>query len=111
MFRWKIERKKYRGQYEHHIQRRKRNTNADGLSRWPLDNVTINPAYYPEVFAKVPVNFMEIDSRRNFKLSRWAPGKGTQDTDHIGPEETETHISGISSSELHNEFFNLVNKS
>ncbi|MBW0524108.1 hypothetical protein O181_063823 [Austropuccinia psidii MF-1] len=31
----------------------KSHTNADGLSRWPLDNFKRNPAYDPEVAAKI----------------------------------------------------------
>ncbi|MBW0495940.1 hypothetical protein O181_035655 [Austropuccinia psidii MF-1] len=39
-------------------------TNEDGLSRCPLDNVKSNPAYDPEVAAKIPIHFMEIDRRK-----------------------------------------------
>ncbi|MBW0521864.1 hypothetical protein O181_061579 [Austropuccinia psidii MF-1] len=51
----------------------KSHTNADGLSRWPLDNVKSNPAYDPEVAAKIPIHFMEIDRKKNFRFSEWAP--------------------------------------
>ncbi|MBW0590014.1 hypothetical protein O181_129729 [Austropuccinia psidii MF-1] len=54
---------------------------------------------------------MKIDRRRNSKFSEWAQGSGTPDTDHIGPEDKETPILGISFSELHNNLFNSVNKS
>ncbi|MBW0483111.1 hypothetical protein O181_022826 [Austropuccinia psidii MF-1] len=53
---------------------------------------------------------MEIDKRKNFKFSKWAPGNGTPDSGDTGSEGTETPILGISSSELHNEFFKEVMK-
>ncbi|MBW0553074.1 hypothetical protein O181_092789 [Austropuccinia psidii MF-1] len=86
----------------------KRQTNTDGLSRWPLDNVKSNPAYDPEVVAKIPIHFMEIDRRKNFRFSEWAPGSGTLDSGNIDSEGIETPILGISSSELHNELFSAV---
>ncbi|MBW0593560.1 hypothetical protein O181_133275, partial [Austropuccinia psidii MF-1] len=89
----------------------KSHTNADGLSRWPLDNVKSNPAYDPEVAAKIPIHFMEIDSRRNFRFSEWEPGSGTLDSRNTDSEETGNPIPGISSSELHNEFLSAVRKS
>ncbi|MBW0547941.1 hypothetical protein O181_087656 [Austropuccinia psidii MF-1] len=85
---------------------RKSHTNADGLSRWPLDNVRSNPADDPEASAKIPIHFMEIDRRKNFRFSEWAPGSG-----NTVSEGTETPILGISFSELHNEFFSAVLKS
>ncbi|MBW0534924.1 hypothetical protein O181_074639 [Austropuccinia psidii MF-1] len=89
----------------------RRHTNDDGLSRWPLDNFKSNPAYDPEVAAKIPIHFTEIDRRRNFRFSEWAPGSGTLDSGNTDSEGTETLILGISSSELHNEFSNAVLKS
>ncbi|MBW0562569.1 hypothetical protein O181_102284 [Austropuccinia psidii MF-1] len=89
----------------------KSHTNADGLSRWPLDNVKSNPAYDPEFAAKIPIHFMEIDRRKNFRSSEWAPGSSTLDSENTDSEGTETPILGISSSELHNEFFSAVLKS
>ncbi|MBW0587144.1 hypothetical protein O181_126859 [Austropuccinia psidii MF-1] len=83
----------------------KHHTNADGLRRWPLDNVKGNPAYDPEVAAKIPIHFMEIDRKKNFRFSDWAPGSGNTDS-----EGTETPILGIKSSELNTEFFNGVMK-
>ncbi|MBW0548031.1 hypothetical protein O181_087746 [Austropuccinia psidii MF-1] len=62
--------------------------NADGLSRWPLDNVQTNPAYDPEVAAKIPIHFMEIDRRRNFRFSEWEPGSGTLDSGNTDSEGT-----------------------
>ncbi|MBW0571046.1 hypothetical protein O181_110761, partial [Austropuccinia psidii MF-1] len=55
----------------------KSHTNADGLSRWLLDNVKSNPAYDLEVAAKIPIHFMEIDRRQNFRFSEWEPGSDT----------------------------------
>ncbi|MBW0590493.1 hypothetical protein O181_130208 [Austropuccinia psidii MF-1] len=89
----------------------KSHANADGLSRWPLDNFKSNPAYDPEVAAKLSIHFMEIDRRKNFRLSEWAPEHGTLDSGSTISEGTETPILGMSSSELHNEFFNAVLKS
>ncbi|MBW0536891.1 hypothetical protein O181_076606 [Austropuccinia psidii MF-1] len=86
------------------------NKNADGLSRWPLDNVKRNPAYDPEVAAKILIPFMEIDRRKNFRFSEWAPESGTPVSGDTGSEGTETLILGMRSSELHNEFFNEVMK-
>ncbi|MBW0574156.1 hypothetical protein O181_113871 [Austropuccinia psidii MF-1] len=53
---------------------------------------------------------MEIDRRKNFKFSEWAPESGTPDSGNTDSEGTETPILGISSPELHNEFFNAVMK-
>ncbi|MBW0525753.1 hypothetical protein O181_065468 [Austropuccinia psidii MF-1] len=86
-------------------------TNADGLSRWPLDNVKSNPSYDPEVAAKIPIHFIERDRRKNFRFSEWAPESGTLDNGNTDSEGTETPILGISSSELHNEFLSAVLKS
>ncbi|MBW0593462.1 hypothetical protein O181_133177 [Austropuccinia psidii MF-1] len=54
---------------------------------------------------------MEIDRRRNFRFSEWEPGSGILDSGNTDSEGTETPILGISSSELHNEFFSAVLKS
>ncbi|MBW0590024.1 hypothetical protein O181_129739 [Austropuccinia psidii MF-1] len=88
----------------------KSHTNTDGLSRWPLDNVKSNPAYDPEVAVQIPIHFIEIDRRKNFKFSEWAPEGGTPDSGNTDSEVKETSILGISSSELHNEFFNSAMK-
>ncbi|MBW0500391.1 hypothetical protein O181_040106 [Austropuccinia psidii MF-1] len=53
---------------------------------------------------------MEIDRRQNFRFSEWAPESGTPDSEDTDSEGTETCILGISSSELHNEFFSAVMK-
>ncbi|MBW0523971.1 hypothetical protein O181_063686 [Austropuccinia psidii MF-1] len=75
----------------------KSHTNADGLSRWPLDNVKSNPAYYPEVAAKIPIHFIEINRKKNFRFSQWEPESSTLDSGNTDSEETETPILGISS--------------
>ncbi|MBW0523847.1 hypothetical protein O181_063562 [Austropuccinia psidii MF-1] len=111
MLRWQIAIQEYRGNMTIIYKEGKSHTNEDGLSRWPLDNVKSNPAYDPEVAAKIPIHFMEIDRRRNFRFSEWAPGSGTLDSGNTDSEGTETPILGISSSELHNEFFSAVLKS
>ncbi|MBW0478614.1 hypothetical protein O181_018329 [Austropuccinia psidii MF-1] len=85
-------------------------TNADGLSRWPLDNVKSNQAYDPEVAAKIPIHFKEIEREKNFIFSEWAPENGTPDSGNTNSEGRDTPILGVSSSELHNEFFNAVMK-
>ncbi|MBW0486969.1 hypothetical protein O181_026684 [Austropuccinia psidii MF-1] len=53
---------------------------------------------------------MEIDGRKNFRFSEWAPGSGTPDSGDTDSEGTETPKLEISSSELHNEFFSAVMK-
>ncbi|MBW0518732.1 hypothetical protein O181_058447 [Austropuccinia psidii MF-1] len=51
---------------------------------------------------------MQINRRKNFRFSEWEPGNGTPDSEDTGSEGTDTPILGISSSQLHNEFFNSV---
>ncbi|MBW0534088.1 hypothetical protein O181_073803 [Austropuccinia psidii MF-1] len=53
---------------------------------------------------------MEIDRKKKFKFSEWAPESGAPDSGNTYSEGTETPIFGIGSSELHNEFFNAVLK-
>ncbi|MBW0538271.1 hypothetical protein O181_077986 [Austropuccinia psidii MF-1] len=53
---------------------------------------------------------MEIDRRKNFRFSEWAPETGTSNSEETDSEGKETTILGISSSELHNEFLNAVMK-
>ncbi|MBW0585684.1 hypothetical protein O181_125399 [Austropuccinia psidii MF-1] len=110
MLRWQIAIQEYRGNMNIIYKEGKSNTNADGLSRWPLDNVKSNPTYDHEAAAKIPIHFMQIDRRRNFRFSEWAPGSGTLDSVNTDSEGTETLILGISSSELKNEFFSAVLK-
>ncbi|MBW0522401.1 hypothetical protein O181_062116 [Austropuccinia psidii MF-1] len=111
ILRWQISIQEYGGNIIIIYKEGKRNTNENGLSRWPLDNVRSNPVYDPEVAAKIPIHFMEIDRRKNFRFSELAPGSGTLDSGNTDSEGTETPILGISSSELHNEFFSAVLKS
>ncbi|MBW0584571.1 hypothetical protein O181_124286 [Austropuccinia psidii MF-1] len=47
MLRWQISIQEYRGNITIINKEGKSHTNADILSRWPLDNVRSNPAYYP----------------------------------------------------------------
>ncbi|MBW0481559.1 hypothetical protein O181_021274 [Austropuccinia psidii MF-1] len=51
---------------------------------------------------------MEIDRRKNFRFSEWAPESGTPDSEVTESEGVKTPILGISSSELHNELFRSV---
>ncbi|MBW0484500.1 hypothetical protein O181_024215 [Austropuccinia psidii MF-1] len=53
---------------------------------------------------------MEIDRRKNFRFSEWAPGSGAPNSGDTDSEATETPILGISSSEMHNELFSAVMK-
>ncbi|MBW0471359.1 hypothetical protein O181_011074 [Austropuccinia psidii MF-1] len=54
---------------------------------------------------------MEIDRKKNLRLSEWAPESGTLDSGNTDSEGTETPILGISSSGLQNKFFSAVLKS
>ncbi|MBW0501362.1 hypothetical protein O181_041077 [Austropuccinia psidii MF-1] len=110
ILRWQIAIQEYRGNMAIIYKEGKSHTNADGLSRWPLDNFKSNPAYDPEVEAKIPIHFMEIDRRKNFRFSEWAPESGTLHSGNTDSEGTETPILGISSSEMQNEFFGAVLK-
>ncbi|MBW0534923.1 hypothetical protein O181_074638 [Austropuccinia psidii MF-1] len=102
MLRWQIAIQEYRGSMTIICKEGKSHTNADGLSRWSLYNVKSNPAYDPEVAAKIPNHFIGIDRKKNFRFSEWAPESGTSDSGNTDSEGTETPILGISSSELHN---------
>ncbi|MBW0511358.1 hypothetical protein O181_051073 [Austropuccinia psidii MF-1] len=97
MLRWQIAIQEYRCNITIIYKEGKRHTNADGLSRWPLDNAKRNTAYDPEVAAKIPIHFMEMDRRQSFRFSAWEPESGDTNS-----EDTETPIFGISSSQLHN---------
>ncbi|MBW0503820.1 hypothetical protein O181_043535 [Austropuccinia psidii MF-1] len=110
MLRWKIDIQEYRGNITIIYKEGRIYTNSDGLSNWPLVNVKRNPAYDPEVAAKIPIHFIEIDRRKNFRFSKWAPGSGTPDSKDIESEGTETPILGKGSSELHNELLYIVMK-
>ncbi|MBW0532818.1 hypothetical protein O181_072533 [Austropuccinia psidii MF-1] len=110
MLRWQIAIQEYRGNMTIIYKEGKSHTNGDGLSRWPLDNVKGNPAYESEVAAQIPIQFIKIDRKKNFRFSEWAPESGTPDSRNTDLEGTETLISGINSSELHTKFFNAVMK-
>ncbi|MBW0502155.1 hypothetical protein O181_041870 [Austropuccinia psidii MF-1] len=94
LLRWQIAIQEYRGNMTIIYKEGESNTNADGLSRWPLDNVKSNPAYDPEVEAKIPIHFMERDRRKNFRFSGWEPEGGTPGSGDTDSEETETPILG-----------------
>ncbi|MBW0560756.1 hypothetical protein O181_100471 [Austropuccinia psidii MF-1] len=94
MLRWQIAIQEYRGNITIIYKEGKTHTNADGLSRFPLDNFKRNPAYDPDVSAKIPIHLMEIDRRKNFRFSEWAPGVGTTDSEDTESEGTETPYWG-----------------
>ncbi|MBW0534160.1 hypothetical protein O181_073875 [Austropuccinia psidii MF-1] len=98
MLRLQIAIQEYRGNMTIIYKERKSHTKADGLSRWPLDNVKTNPAYDSEVAANLSILFMEIDTLRNFRVSEWAPESGTLDSGNTYSEGTKNPILGISSS-------------
>ncbi|MBW0584081.1 hypothetical protein O181_123796 [Austropuccinia psidii MF-1] len=54
---------------------------------------------------------MEIDRKKNFRFSEWAPERGNVESGNTDSEGTETPRLGISSSELHNDFLCAVLKS
>ncbi|MBW0541496.1 hypothetical protein O181_081211 [Austropuccinia psidii MF-1] len=110
MLRCQIAIHEYRGNMTIIYKEGKGHTNADGLSRWPLDNFKSKPALDPEVSAKIPIHFMEIDRKKNFRFSEWVPESGTPDSGNTSSKGTETTILGIGSSEVHTEFFNAVMK-
>ncbi|MBW0547538.1 hypothetical protein O181_087253, partial [Austropuccinia psidii MF-1] len=110
MMRWKIAIQEYGRNMTIIYKEGKSHTNADGLSRWPLENFKSNPAFDPEVAAMIPIHYMEID-RKNFRFSECAAESGTFDSGNTDSRGTETPILGISSSELHNEFFSALLKS
>ncbi|MBW0497829.1 hypothetical protein O181_037544 [Austropuccinia psidii MF-1] len=108
MLRLQISIQEYRGNMNIKYKEGKSHTNSDGLSRWPLDNVKRNPAYDPEVAARMPIHLMEKDRRKKFRFSEWEPESGTPDSRETHSEGTETPILGISSSQQNNEFFSAV---
>ncbi|MBW0506518.1 hypothetical protein O181_046233 [Austropuccinia psidii MF-1] len=80
MLRWRIAIQEYRGNMTIIYKEGKWDTNSDGLSRWPLDNFKRNPAYEPELAAKIPTHFIEIDRKKNFRLSEWETECGTPES-------------------------------
>ncbi|MBW0527345.1 hypothetical protein O181_067060 [Austropuccinia psidii MF-1] len=99
MLRWKTAIQEYRGNMNIIYKEGKSHTNEDDISRWPLENVKINPAYGPELAAKIPLHLMEIDRKKNLRFSEWAPERGTPDSGTTSLEGKETPILGIRSSE------------
>ncbi|MBW0552566.1 hypothetical protein O181_092281 [Austropuccinia psidii MF-1] len=97
MLRCKIDIQEYRGNITIIYKEGKSQANSDDLSRWPLDNVKSNPDYDTEVEAKIPIHFIELDTKKNFRYSEWAPRSGTPDSGNTVSEGTETPILGISS--------------
>ncbi|MBW0495533.1 hypothetical protein O181_035248 [Austropuccinia psidii MF-1] len=93
MLRWQITIQEYRGNMKIIYKEVKKNKNAHGLSRWPLDNVKSNRAYDPEVAAKIPIHFMEIDRRKNLRFSEWAPESGTTDSEDPNKKEQKLPYS------------------
>ncbi|MBW0476738.1 hypothetical protein O181_016453 [Austropuccinia psidii MF-1] len=98
MFRWQTASQEYRGNMSIIYKDGQSHINANGLSRWPLDNIKSNPAHDPGVAAKISIYFLEIDRRENFRFSEWAPQSGTSNSEDTETEETETPILGMSSS-------------
>ncbi|MBW0552918.1 hypothetical protein O181_092633 [Austropuccinia psidii MF-1] len=92
MLRWQIAIQEYRGNITIIYKEGKSHTNADGLRRWPLDNVKSNPPYDPEVSAKTPIHFMEIERKKNFRFSEWEPESGTLDNGKTDSQWTETPV-------------------
>ncbi|MBW0555974.1 hypothetical protein O181_095689 [Austropuccinia psidii MF-1] len=104
MLKWQIAIQEYSGKLTIIYKEGNSHSNAEGLSRWPLDNVKSNPAYDPAVTAKTPIHFMEIDRKKNVRFSELESESGTLDSGNTYSEWTEISILGISSSELHNQF-------
>ncbi|MBW0484492.1 hypothetical protein O181_024207 [Austropuccinia psidii MF-1] len=100
ILRWQIAIQEHRGNMSIIYKAGKIHTNADGLSRWPFENIEINPAYEPEVASKIPIHIMEIYRKKNIRFANWEPGSGTPDTNQSRPEEKETPIFEKSSSGL-----------
>ncbi|MBW0474802.1 hypothetical protein O181_014517 [Austropuccinia psidii MF-1] len=108
--RWQIAIQEYRDNMNSLYKEGKVHTNADGLSRWPMDNVKRNPAYNPGVASKISIHFMEVDRQKNLIFSEWEPGSGTLYNGNYESEDTEKFILRIGSPEINKEFFNTVHK-
>ncbi|MBW0478046.1 hypothetical protein O181_017761 [Austropuccinia psidii MF-1] len=100
--RWKIDIQEYRGSMKITYKEGKSHTNAYDLSIWPLNNLKRNQDYDPSS-SQDSYPFLEIDRRRNFRFSEWAPESGTPDSEDTESEGKKPLILGIGSSELHNE--------
>ncbi|MBW0505380.1 hypothetical protein O181_045095 [Austropuccinia psidii MF-1] len=72
-----------------------------------IDDIIINSVTWED-----HVQYIDrvLTRRKNFRFFECAPGNGTPVSGETGSEGTDTPILGISSSELHNEFFNAVMK-
>ncbi|MBW0471230.1 hypothetical protein O181_010945 [Austropuccinia psidii MF-1] len=92
MLRWQIAIQEDRGNMNIIYKEGKSHTNADGLIRCPLDNVKSNPAYDPEVAAKILIHFIQLEMRKNFTFSEWASESGTPDSGNTDSKGTETPI-------------------
>ncbi|MBW0470039.1 hypothetical protein O181_009754 [Austropuccinia psidii MF-1] len=79
MLRWKISIQEYTGNITIIYKEGKIHTNADVLSRWPLYNVKINPAYDPEVAAKTPIHLI--------RFSVWEPESCTHIVETLTQKE------------------------
>ncbi|MBW0482513.1 hypothetical protein O181_022228 [Austropuccinia psidii MF-1] len=86
MFRWQIAIQEYIGSTTIIYKEGKSHTTSDGLSRCPFDNFKSNPAYDPEVAAKIPIHLMEIDRKKNFRFSDWGPEISTPDSEYTESE-------------------------
>ncbi|MBW0486717.1 hypothetical protein O181_026432 [Austropuccinia psidii MF-1] len=87
ILRWQIAIQEYKGNMTIIYKEGKSHTNVDGLSIWSLDNVKSNPAYVPEVAAKIPIHIMEIDRKKNFRFCDLAPEGGTQTVETLTQKE------------------------
>ncbi|MBW0542817.1 hypothetical protein O181_082532 [Austropuccinia psidii MF-1] len=67
--------------------------NADG--HWIMSRAT-QRMYDPGVEAKIPIHFFEIDRKKNFRFSGWAPEGGTPDSEDAESEGAGAHTLGIS---------------
>ncbi|MBW0498068.1 hypothetical protein O181_037783 [Austropuccinia psidii MF-1] len=79
----------------------------DLVPGWNFRNTNGGGSFFVIV---TPIHFMEIERRKNFRFSEWAAVSGTLDSGNTDSEGTKTPILGISSSQLHNEFFSEVIK-
>ncbi|MBW0473915.1 hypothetical protein O181_013630 [Austropuccinia psidii MF-1] len=108
MLRWQIAIKEVIGNMTIIYKEFKSHPNAYVLFIWLLHNLKVNSSYDPEVALKICIHVMEVDGKKNFRFSELAPEIATLDTGNDEPEETETHILGISSSDINTKFFNAV---
>ncbi|MBW0477103.1 hypothetical protein O181_016818 [Austropuccinia psidii MF-1] len=84
------------------------NTNADGLSRCPLNNNKANTAYDPENGAKIPIKYMEIYRKRHFKLLNLGFHNDPTNPEQSFEDDEELPILGIISSKMNIELLKVV---